>query len=204
MGLHPDGEDRLHLAQSACAHELAHLPDGGDRAVLRAGLEDARVAADGVHHVAPFTNGERHRLFAIDVLACLRGVDCLQRVPVVRRGDDHRVNVWPGQQLAVVVDARAMAIGSRAALRRADVVRLTHALLAADAVHVAHGDQLCLLVAREDVQMPAAHGAAANQADIDALVRRDRSVAAAHGCRNNPRHRQQRSGGAAPQKSTAG
>ena len=52
---------------------------------------------------------------------------------------------------------------ARAALRRADFVRLTRARLAADAVHVAHGDQLCLLVAREDVQMPAAHGAAANR-----------------------------------------
>ena len=83
-----------------------------------------------------------------------------------------------------------MAIVARAALRRADVVRLSYALLPADAVHVTHGDQLGLLVAGEDLQMPAAHGAAANETDIDALAGCDRAVAAAHGCRDDPGHYQ--------------
>ena len=123
---------------------------------------------------------------------------------MVRCGDDHRINVRPCQQFAVVVDGCAMAIRSRAALRRADVVRLAHALLAADAVHVAHSNQLGLLVAGEDLQMPAAHGATANQTDIDALAGRDCAVAAANRCRDNPGHRQQRSGCAAPKKGAAG
>ena len=122
---------------------------------------------------------------------------------MVWRGDEHRINVRTRQEFAVVVYGRATRKLVRAALRRADFVRLTRARLAADAVHVTHSDQLCFLVAREHVQMPAAHGAAANEADIDALVRRDRAIAAAHGCRDDPRHRQQRSGGATPKKSAA-
>src|ERR1035437_4675119 len=125
-------------------------------------------------------------------------------MPVVWRGDEHRINVRTRQEFAVVVDGRATGILARAALRRADFVCLTRARLAAGAGPVAHGDQLGFLVAREDVQMPAAHGAAANETDVDALAGGDGAVAAARRCRDDPRHRQQRSGYAAPEKGAAG
>src|ERR1017187_2465640 len=125
-------------------------------------------------------------------------------MPVVRRGDEHRVNVWPRQQFAVVVDGRAMAIIADAALGGADLVRLARARIAAGGIHIAYGDQLGFLVAGEDVQMPAAHSATANEADIDALAGCDGAVAGADGRWDNPGHRQQRSRCTASKKGAAG
>src|SRR5215470_18199405 len=63
-------------------------------ALLRAGLDHAVVFARHLNHLAPFVYGARDGLLYVNVLARLTGHHGLQRVPVVWRGDDHRVNVF--------------------------------------------------------------------------------------------------------------
>jgi len=203
LDFHPQGEGRLHFAQPAPTYELAHLADAGNRTVLRAGLENARVAADRLDHFAPLANRERNRLFAIHMLARLRGVNGLQGVPVIRRRDDHPINIRPRQQFPVIVDGRAAVKRARLAPRRADFVHPLRPLLPPDAVHVAHGHQLRLRMPGQDAQMPAAHRAQADQPDLDALAGRHRAVPAADGRRDNHGRRQQGSGAGAQQKGAA-
>ena len=83
-------------------------------ALLRAGLHDPLVLAGRIDHRAAFGDHQRQRLLAIDVLAALAGGDRRQCVPVVGRGDRHRVDVLAVQQLAIVavdVALPAVAIG---------------------------------------------------------------------------------------------
>ena len=62
-------------------------------ALLRAHLDDAIVAAGGVDHDAALADGQRERFFDVDVLARLARHDRRQRVPVIGRADDYRVDV---------------------------------------------------------------------------------------------------------------
>src|SRR5262245_5796616 len=62
-------------------------------ALLRADLDHAFVLARRLNHLAPFVYGAGDGLLDVNVLARLTGHHGLQRMPVVGRGDDHRVNV---------------------------------------------------------------------------------------------------------------
>ncbi len=57
-----------------------------------------------VDHGAPLADGIRQRLLDEHVLARLAGMDRRQRVPVVRRGHHHRIQFFPLEQLAEVVE----------------------------------------------------------------------------------------------------
>ena len=80
-------------------------------ALLRAHLDDAIVAARGVDHDAALADGERERLFDVDVLARLARHDRRQRVPVIGRADDHRVDVLAIEDAAEVAVVRDPASG---------------------------------------------------------------------------------------------
>ena len=69
-------------------------------APLGARLKHASVAVDPVRQRLDFGNGQAARLLAVDVLARFGGQQRSQRVPVVAGGDQHRVDVRPGQQFA--------------------------------------------------------------------------------------------------------
>ena len=71
-------------------------------------LEDALVLAHRLDHQPAFADRQAHRLFGIDVLAGLAGVDADQGPPVVGRGGDDGVNVLAIQQLAVVLVGSAL------------------------------------------------------------------------------------------------
>ena len=53
----------------------------------------------------PFAQHERQRLLDVDVLAGAQRRDGHERVPVIGRGDDHRVDVLAVEHLAEVLDA---------------------------------------------------------------------------------------------------
>ena len=91
------------LADAARAHEFGGLLERRRRAALRAHLRHALRALGGFHHLAALDDGQRERLLHVHVLAGIAGVDEHQRVPVVGRGDDDRVDVFVVQQLVVVV-----------------------------------------------------------------------------------------------------
>src|SRR5262245_15951359 len=77
-------------------------------ALLRADLDHAFVFARRLNHLAPFVYGARDGLLDVNVLARLTGHHGLQRMPVVGRGDDHRVNVFAVEhstKIPVCIDA---------------------------------------------------------------------------------------------------
>src|SRR5437899_2802333 len=72
--------------------EFHRLTDARLTADLRAGLADAVVVAGELDDAPSLADVVADRLFDIYVLAGLDGPDRGQCVPVVRRGDAHRVN----------------------------------------------------------------------------------------------------------------
>src|SRR5207244_1295923 len=92
---------------AAGAYQFAGQPEIASRALLAARLYDPFVAPGRLHHGPALGDGEAERLLAVDVLARLAGVDGDQGVPVIRRGDDHRIDVLEVEQLAVVGEGGA-------------------------------------------------------------------------------------------------
>ena len=107
----------------------------GDAAPLRAGLEDAAVAPDRVVQGLAQPDRQAAGLLAVDVLAGLGRQDRGRGVPAVAGGDQHGVDVRPGQQLADVAVHRAVLVA---------VLGVDHRLdrLAAAGLHVADGHEL--------------------------------------------------------------
>ena len=78
--------------------------------VLKMGLTSLPLS--DLHHPVTFTyrlqhgfcfgDGIGHRLFTINVLARLQGMNQLQAMPVVRGPDDHHIDVLLVKELAVV------------------------------------------------------------------------------------------------------
>jgi len=76
-------------------------------ALLLADLHDAAVTPCGLEHHSAFRYGIGERLLDIHVLARLAGHDQGQAMPVVRRTDDHRVDVPVFDQIAEIrIDLR--------------------------------------------------------------------------------------------------
>ena len=128
------------------------------RTLLRADLDDALMLARGVDHRAAFLDGDRGRLFDVDVLAGGAGHHGLQRVPVIGRAEDDGVD-------RLVVDD-APEIGDALRLRRG-----RRGLVEIRLVDVAHRDDVDvgepLMVAHHADALPAR----ADQRDADAIVR---------------------------------
>ena len=97
-------------------------------------------------------------LFDVDVLARRAGHDGRQRVPVVRRRDDHRVDVLVVQQLTEILVA--LGAGAAVGLRPLD----------ARLVDVGNGHQLRFFDLFEVGDVPQPDQAAADEADLDAVV----------------------------------
>src|ERR1700722_3084212 len=95
----PDGNFLERTAANARRHEDVDLLQGADApvadefageaepfaaALLRAGLENDFIIADGFDDVMAFVNGQRQRFFAMDIFFGPRGGDVDERVPVIR------------------------------------------------------------------------------------------------------------------------
>jgi hypothetical protein len=65
-------------------------------------LHHTLVAAGDIDHPSAFANEQREGLFHIDILARGTGQHCLQRVPVVRRGDNDRPHIAVFEKTAKV------------------------------------------------------------------------------------------------------
>ena len=146
--------------------EHARADDLDDAAVVVARVDqvphlgDAAVLGRGVGHRPPLADPVREGLLAVDVLARLAGEDRRDRVPVVGRGDDHRVDVL------AVEDARGSRCTTPACRRPSPApcrVRL---------VDVADGGDADVGHLAEDVQQARAHPAEADEAERDRVVGR--------------------------------
>ena len=71
---------------------------------MDAHLANPAVPAHRLNHRPAFGDTERKRLLDIHVLARLAGLNRLQRVPVVGRGDDHRVHLFHREQPPVILE----------------------------------------------------------------------------------------------------
>ncbi len=98
----PAGGDHVELADGAGGEELFGLgvDDGAD--ALAANLENTVGGVGGFDDLRAVGVDVDHRLFEVDVLAGLHGVDGGALVPVVGRGDEDGVDVFAGEDFVVV------------------------------------------------------------------------------------------------------
>ena len=178
---------QFHVADQPGVDHLECLAVLGRVALLQPGLEHAIVPPHGVDHRAGLPDRQRDRLFTVHVLACLGRADGDRRVPPFAGDDDHGVDVVAGQQLAEVV-VRLEAVEQTAGLfRTIGSLQPLGRVVAAPRVDVAQGDQLHVVVARENAEMAASHHADADRTDRDPVAGRRRAVGPQHGAANHQR-----------------
>jgi hypothetical protein len=100
-----DAADR---ADAAVPDQLAGHAEPAVGTLLAAGLEDAPGLFRGPDDLSALLDRQRERLFAVHVFAGPHRRDRDHGVPVVRRADDHGVEVGPRQKLAVVLRSRGV------------------------------------------------------------------------------------------------
>ncbi len=182
--------DQPDRAQRAAFHVVDRVGVVRSAALLRPHLDDAIVLARDVHHHAALADRQRQGLLDVDVLARLAGHHRRQRVPVVRRADDDRVDVGsvehaaevPGHQFGRLREVPRHQILDLRALRVIDVTE-RHDLRAQ---------------AQRLAQVAGAHAAATDQPHADAAVgaahlglrlRRDRAGQRNRRCAGQAGHR---------------
>ena len=143
------------------ADQAVGLPPDVVRCRLHATLEDAARALHRLADLLGLPPVERHRLLAVDVLARLEGGHADLRVPMVGRGDQHRIDLGPRQDILVVVIHGGL--GDR------------RSTLFAGLVDIADPDDLHLLVRvlahlHQAPQVPRPLAAATDDGHVDAVV----------------------------------
>ena len=103
----------MYRADAAFANQFDRLLIMRAGSLLAPGLHDAVVLARGFDHSAALDNGQRERLFAINVLPGLTGHDRRQRVPVIGRGDDDRVDLLDLQEPPEIFVRRDLGLAGR-------------------------------------------------------------------------------------------
>ncbi len=179
----------LQPADPAVADQLAgtvELRPGVLPALLRADLENPSGLLHFVRHAPPLGDGERGGLLEIDMLARLHRMDGERRVLVVGRGDQHRVDVLRGQQLAIIGMAARARIGF-AGTGGIAIVDQLHAGAEPPGVDIAHRDDLRVSMLVDLLHVvDAADPADADRADGHSVRRRVRSE---HARRHDHRRR---------------
>jgi len=95
--------DERHFAEFARSHILHRALEVFAAAALGSHLHDAVVFPRSGAHGMALVNGLRKRFFAVHVFAGGAGIDHLNGVPVVRRGDDDSIDVFVFEDAAVVL-----------------------------------------------------------------------------------------------------
>ena len=180
--------DRPELAASEAVEHAAEEAAG---AVLGADLDHPAVLAGRRHHLPPFPDVIGERLLDVHVLPRLTRPDRRQRVPVVRQGDDHRVDALVVEDLAGVAirgDLRPEVAG------RLDFPVEVRRVGVAERDDVGAGD---LAEPADELMSPPAHTpdgrgrAQPDDPDIHRVVGADRS---APGAEHQPRHPHRQAG----------
>ena len=94
--------DALDRAEVAVTNELNGLAEKGVGTLLRADLDDGLALGCFPANNLRFGEEVREGLFAIEVFVAPQGLERVQGVPVVGRGDDDGVEVFLSAQLAEV------------------------------------------------------------------------------------------------------
>ena len=153
------------LADAAVVHELDRGAHRGAAPVHRADLDNLAEARRGFDLFPSFPDRVRRGLLDVDVLARLERPDRRERVPVVRRRDDHAVDVLVLEHAAHVLH--------EVRLEGGDVLqaRIVDALGGEVAVDVAEGLDLDVLQLREPALERVALAADADAREHHLVVR---------------------------------
>ena len=92
----------LDLANATIANQLTCKTEARIGALLRTRLPDSSIVLRKLDQLLTFTNGERHRLFTIDILALTHRHTSNHCMPVVRRSDNNGIDVGSVEQVAEV------------------------------------------------------------------------------------------------------
>jgi hypothetical protein len=114
--------DQIHVADRAGAKQIARLGVDNRAGVLAADLQDAAALPRGVDDAQTLLELLHHRLLDVDVLARFHRVDRHLRMPVIRRGDDDRIDVRTRENLAVVARGEQVCAPGLPGERQAAVV----------------------------------------------------------------------------------
>ncbi len=115
----PDAHE-VHVTDLAALDDLLDLLVMRRRSMLRAVLDDAVVLPGCLDHLPPLDDVVAERLFDVDILARLAGEHGGNGVPVIRRGDQHGMDVLPIQRPAEILVALRLRGGKRARARLGD------------------------------------------------------------------------------------
>src|SRR5438094_2635246 len=101
----PVNIDGLELADAATTHKFTSLPKlpAVFAALLRARLVNPAITANRGEHCLAFLNGYGGRFLAVNIFASRSRHRCHGGVPMGGRGDEHRINVGPGEDLAKII-----------------------------------------------------------------------------------------------------
>ncbi len=140
-------------------------------ALLRARLEHDPACVDRIHNLLPLFDRESQGLFAVDVLARARREHRNNRVPVVGRYDEHRVDRFVGEEISEVL------VGfDRYRFAPALVVAFDSVFVVCNAfvLDIADCGDAYGLVGEKSADVPAHHLAETDKPHIDFVVRRPR------------------------------
>ncbi|MCR6657281.1 MAG: hypothetical protein NVV63_16055 [Opitutus sp.] len=135
-------------------------------------MQDAAVAARGVHESAAFGDREAEWLFAVNVLARDHRRMRERHVPVVGSADEYDIDVGTRQQLLVILVNFHAAIttgGSLIAIGALDTLLHCASLGQRD---VAHGHDTAIVTADERMVVAACNQSGADDGDIKPVARR--------------------------------
>ena len=162
--------DRVQLSEVSVHGQLGGEAEVAAAALLGAELEHAPVAADRLAHGLALAGGERHGLLAVDVLAVAHGPDRVQGMPELGRGDEHRVDVVAGDQVAEVGVRVAALVGAPADFVGVALLGPLAVRLALRLERVAGGHDLDGRVTQHRAEVAAPLAADADVARADAVV----------------------------------
>jgi hypothetical protein len=101
-----------------------------------------------------------HRLFEIDILAGLHGIDSGLLVPVIGRGDEDSIDILTGKDLAIVARGEEVGTPQLSGMGQATVVT------------VGDGDQLDAWNLQRSARVALTLDASANESELDDVIRR--------------------------------
>ena len=161
-----------HLAKHSVTNEL----DGSyelaaiRRALLHSSLENTARAADFADDVPRLANGQRQRLFAIDVLSRVGGHDGHRGMPMVRCADDNGIKIRPCQHIPEITIFGASFVLAGFLLVGVCLLREIVGVVHLAGIDVADGNDLHARHFKKIPQMSCRHAARADDTDGDSVV----------------------------------
>ena len=93
----------FYFTQIAVSYQLTRMPKISVRTLHTARLEYNFIFTSSPHHSPSFLNSMRHGLFTVHMFPRIGSFNCLHGMPMVWSGNNYRINVFPLQNLFVII-----------------------------------------------------------------------------------------------------